>query len=416
MTTPKLHAETVSFGGITAHIKERSNGFYNIYWREARKPRCTTKVKLDGPNGAKEFARKKVRELAGKAGSRTVLQIEAEAIDGLKQIVGARSLATVVEQLKDAVRQTGGWDHLMRSVDNYVKAGHGTLDRAPASVAVPRFLKLYKTGFYKRGLQKELNAFAERYPSVSIADIDESVLRPWIGRENADGSPPGWRYFNNRLATWKTFLNRCRKWRMLLRDEDHAGELIERMKKVERMPPIWEVPLAKKILRAVMDELNESLTYLVTGCWMGLRPFEMGRVVPGKWDWERGYLNIDPEVAQKVMQERFVPIPVNVRELLYERLTQEQAFWGTRQGRRPARHIVRSDDQVFISRLLRDRGLLDKWPQDVMRHSYISYRLAQGHGPGQVSEWAGNSEREIRKSYRRPLRKEDGDRWFGIGL
>jgi hypothetical protein len=69
-----------------------------------------------------------------------------------------------------------------------------------------------------------------------------------------------------------------------------------------------------------------------------------------------------------------------------------------------------------LSILLREKGLINSWPQDVMRHSYISYRLAQGHGRGQVAEWAGNSESEIRKSYRRPLRKEDGDAWFGVGL
>jgi hypothetical protein len=71
---------------------------------------------------------------------------------------------------------------------------------------------------------------------------------------------------------------------------------------------------------------------------------------------------------------------------------------------------------VFLSKLLREKGLIKEWPQDVMRHSYISYRLAQGYGRGQVAEWAGNSEGEIRRSYRRPLRKEDGDRWFEVGL
>lgn len=416
MEPTKLHSEEITYGGVTVAIKERTNGFYKIYWREARRPRSTTKVKLTGSKGAREFARLKVRELSGKAGSRTVPVIEAEAIDGLKEIIGTRSIISVVEELKDAVTRLGGWEHIPRAVTNYVKAGHGKLDRSTAAVAVPKFLALFKLDFYRRGLQKELNMFVKSYGAVSICDIEEEFLKAWISRKNEDGSAPGWRYYNNRLGTWKTFLNVCRKWGMRVKDEEHPGETIGKMKKVDRMPPIWEVDLAKQILQVVTAELNESLNYLVTGCWMGLRPFEMPRVVAKSWDWERGYLNVGADVAQKVMRERFVPIPPNVRELLYERMTVPARRWGQGLGSREATHIVRTRDQYYLSELLRGKGLITKWPQDVMRHSYISYRLAQGHGLGQVAEWSGNSEREIRKSYRRPLRKEEGAAWFEVGL
>lgn len=413
MGAAEKKGEVVAYGGVTARIKPRSNGFYAITWREAKKGRSTTAVTLEG---ARKMARAKVRELAGKAGSRMVSILEAEALDGLKEVCGARSLPAVVEQLKDLVSRVGGFQHVVRACEGYLKAGHGKLVPATAATAVTGFLQPFKTGLYKRGLQKELNAFTASFANVGIADVDEAMLQGWISRENEDGSEPGWRYFNNRLATWKTFLNWCRRQRMLVRDEDHAAELVKPMRKLDSVPEIWSVELAERILEVVREELNESLTYLVTGCWMGLRPFEMGRVVPSKWDWERSYLCVDADVAQKVMQQRFVPIPPNVRELLYERLTAEQRRWGAGQGSRVAKHIVRSDDQVFISRLLRAKGLIERWPQDVMRHSYISYRLAQGHGRGQVAEWAGNSEGEIRRSYRRPLRAEDGDRWFEIGM
>jgi integrase len=344
--------------------------------------------------------------------------LEAEAVDGLKDVIGARSLPAVVEQLKDLVARVGGFQHVTRACENYIKAGHGKLDRSPVSGAVARFVKLHakSAGMYRRGLQKELNAFVIAHGGVSVADIDAEILQAWIGRVNEDGGAPGWRYFNNRLATWKTFLNRCREWGMLVRDEDHAGEIVKPMKRVDSVPEIWGIDQARSILNAVTTGLNESLTYLVTGCWMGLRPFEMQRVTPRMWDWTQGYLDVGADVAMKTMQQRFVPIPPNVRELLYERLTAEHRVWGTHQGRRPAKHIVRSDDQAFLSSLLREKGLITEWPQDVMRHSYISYRLAQGHGRGQVAEWAGNSESEIRKSYRRPLRKEDGNAWFEIGI
>ncbi len=397
MEVKQMKGEAVSFGGVTVRIKERANGFFAITWREAKKGRSTTKVTLEK---ARAFARAKVRELAGKTGSRLVSTLEAEAVEGLKEVIGARSLPAVVEQVKDMVSRVGGLQHLSRAVENYLKAGHGVLERKPVSEAVARFLKLHERSavLYRGGMRKELQAGVARFGAVSVCDVEQSMLEAFIARLNADGSEPGARYFNNRLATWKTFLNRCREWGLLLRGELHAAEKIKRRKEADVVPEIWSVELMQKILGCVMTERPESLPYLVTGCWMGCRPFEIQRLEASMWDWERGYLDVGATVARKTMQQRFVPIPENVRALL--------------KGRE-FRTIT--DDQVHLSKLLRDKGLIDSWPQDVMRHSYISYRLAQGHGRGQVAEWAGNSEGEIRRSYRRPLRREDGDAWFAIG-
>lgn len=52
----------------------------------------------------------------------------------------------------------------------------------------------------------------------------------------------------------------------------------------------------------------------------------------------------------------------------------------------------------------------------MLRHSYISHQIVLGKGLGEVAEWAGNSELEILKKYWRPLKKEEGEAWFNIGL
>ena len=291
MEATKPGVEIVSFGGSEVTITPRKNGFYKLTWREARKGRSTTAVTLERARAA---ARKKVRELSGKAGSRTVLQIEAEAIEGLKDVIGARSLPGVVEQLRDAVLRLGGWEHVGRAFDNYIKAGHGKLDRSTVAVAVDRFNASHARSavLYRAGMKKELQAGVVRFGTVSVCDLDAAMLEAHISRLNEDGSEPGARYFNNRLATWKTFLNRCRQWGMLLREELHAGETIKRRKEADRVPEIWGIDQAAKILQVVRSELNESLNYVVTGCWMGLRPFEMRRVTAKMWDWEQGYLNV----------------------------------------------------------------------------------------------------------------------------
>ncbi len=49
-------------------------------------------------------------------------------------------------------------------------------------------------------------------------------------------------------------------------------------------------------------------------------------------------------------------------------------------------------------------------------HSAISYALAANpeHGVALVSQWAGNSEKTVRKHYRRLVKPEQGKAWFAV--
>lgn len=404
--------QIVKFGGAEARITQRGDGRFVIRWREAKQGRSTTSMTS---SGALKLAQAKVRELAGKAGSRMVSVIEAEAVNELKEIAGARSLSAVVDVVRDAVKRCEGLPNVGRAVDAWLKAGHGRLDRSPALAAVPRFLGLHTRSSreHRSGLRKELEAFVARYGAVAVCDIDVDLLTSWIARPREDGDEIGARYFNNRLASWKTFLNCCREWGMRVRGEPHPAEVIKKRKEADPVPEIFSVDQATKILALIRKKEPQCLNFFVIGCWMGLRPFEMRRITWAMWDWERGYLDIGPKVALKTMQQRYVPIPDNVRALLQH--AGAGAKWG-KKFKRAAKHCVRTTDQPHLMRLLKAAKILSVWPQDIMRHSYISYRLAQGHGRGQVAEWAGNSEGVIRKRYRRPLRKEDGDAWFNVGL
>jgi integrase len=404
----KIHI--VKYGGAQARITKRGDGRFVIRWREAKQGRSTTSMSRDG---ALKLAQAKVRELAGKGGSRTVSVIEAEAVDALKEIAGSRSLSSVVDVVKDAVKRCDGLANVSRAVDAWLIAGHGKLDRSPVSTAVVRFLALHQTSSreHRAGMRKELEAFVALYADMSVCEIDVEHLRQWISRKREDGEEIGERYFNNRLASWKTFLNRCREWGMRVRGEPHPAEVIKKRKEPDPVPEIFTVDQAAKILALIRDKEPQCLNFFVIGCWMGLRPFEMRRITWSMWDWERGYLDIGPQVALKTMQQRFVPIPDNVRAMLQH--AGKDAKWG-KHHKKTARHCVRTKDQPHLMQLLKSAKILDVWPQDIMRHSYISYRLAQGHGRGQVAEWAGNSENVIRKRYRRPLRKEDGAAWFSV--
>ena len=60
------------------------------------------------------------------------------------------------------------------------------------------------------------------------------------------------------------------------------------------------------------------------------------------------------------------------------------------------------------------RALKMEWPRNVLRHSFISYRIAKVKSADQVALEAGNSPSIIFKHYRELTTEEQADEWFGI--
>lgn len=58
-------------------------------------------------------------------------------------------------------------------------------------------------------------------------------------------------------------------------------------------------------------------------------------------------------------------------------------------------------------------GLLENWPQDVMRHSFCSYSLPV-FGASKTAEWAGHSEDMLFKTYRRKVSPSDAKAFWEI--
>jgi hypothetical protein len=54
------------------------------------------------------------------------------------------------------------------------------------------------------------------------------------------------------------------------------------------------------------------------------------------------------------------------------------------------------------------------WPRNVLRHSFISYRIAKIKSADQVALEAGNSPSIIFKHYRELTTEEQADKWFSI--
>jgi len=71
----------------------------------------------------------------------------------------------------------------------------------------------------------------------------------------------------------------------------------------------------------------------------------------------------------------------------------------------------------ILSKDARDRGVVESWPQNVLRHSFCSYRLAETKSSfGLVAEEMGNSPEMVRRHYRRAISqgKSTAKQYFDI--
>ena len=55
-----------------------------------------------------------------------------------------------------------------------------------------------------------------------------------------------------------------------------------------------------------------------------------------------------------------------------------------------------------------------EWPNNVLRHRYATYRLAQCHDAARVALEMGNSPQMLFSNYRELADEKDASAWFGI--
>lgn len=403
--------QLVEWGGVVVTIRPRRDDRWVIYWREAGKGRQTTAL---NEKEARIQALAKAKTLSAGIGGKVMTLQDAHLVERLKAIAGERSPLLFLDEIEDAQKRLGQAT-IAQAATHFLATGMKDIVRVSVSEAKTRFLALYanRSKATHRAHKTELEAFCAAH-QMDVCDIERDLLESWIERKTPDGKAPHQKTVITRHGLWVTFLNRCQEWNWLAKGE-HAGKQIEKRQEPRLAVHIWTPDVARAALEAARKYLPKQSLYLAIACWLGLRPSEVTRLRWELFDWKSGYIHLDISVCRKLQEERFVPLNPTARALIQQWLQArglwEQALAGKLKGK-----CCRNRDRVEISLLLRKKKVIDELKPDVMRHSYISYMIALGHSKHEVAEWAGNSEAIIRKRYRRPLRKEDGEAWASVGL
>lgn len=268
---------------------------------------------------------------------------------------------------------------------------------------------------YLEALEHVLNLFASRFKGY-LSQVSGVEVDAWLRRSKWSA-----RTRNNVRAGIVTLVNFAKRKRYLPREWDE----------MDAVPVLREPPLDIAIFTpAEMIELlrfshPKLVAFFAIGAFAGVRHAEIKRM---EWEdvWlEKGYLLVGATKAKHASQ-RLVPITPNLREWLLEYRKAEgpicefiktpnrihdvvvkinQARWRKWQAAHRGQHASESAKDEFD---------LFTWKKNVLRHSFISYRLADTQNLDQVALEAGCTRQIIFNYYRQLVTPESAKEWFEI--
>ncbi len=164
-------------------------------------------------------------------------------------------------------------------------------------------------------------------------------------------------------------------------------------------------------MAAVLEMADKRLIpFLAIGAFAGLRHAELQRLDWAEVRMEDGLIEVKANKA-KTASRRLVPIQDNLRRWL-------------KPYRKTSGFIcdyVNTSNQIdrlaeVVNRKMKETEATAAfaWKRNALRHSYISYRVADTQNVAQVALEAGNSPLMIFQHYRELVRLKEAKLWFGI--
>lgn len=181
----------------------------------------------------------------------------------------------------------------------------------------------------------------------------------------------------------------------LPKNEETAAEGVPKVRVGDTETGIFTPEQMSKILEAATSEI---VPFIVLGAFAGLRAAEITRIEWSAIDLERRFITIRAGQA-KTASRRIVPISDNLRQWLLPHVGKGLVV--------PSAETYRK-----VTNLSRRLGI--EWPHNVLRHSFISYRIAKIKNANEVALEAGNSPDIIFRHYRELATQEQADAWFAI--
>ncbi len=230
------------------------------------------------------------------------------------------------------------------------------------------------------------NAFDGEIGSVTCREIESWLRKLRVGP----------RARNNMRGSIVTLFHFARKQGYLPKGQPTEAEELAKAK--DRGGQIGI--LKPEQLAYLLERAPEKIAlFFALGAFAGMRSSEILRLEWGDVNFERRFITVAPEKA-KTATRRLVPIAPNLQ------------LWLARYRGRAGR--------LFSARRDADRAIVFAkrsqvaWPNNALRHSYATYRLAAIADAGRVALEMGSSPQKLIRNYRELADEKEADIWFSI--
>jgi integrase len=244
---------------------------------------------------------------------------------------------------------------------------------------------------YLDDLRYRLGLFADSF-HCEVSSLTQEDVQSFF-----DSIKLGARSFNNFLCALRTFLRFAQDRSWLSKEVDLLGAIKSRKEKQSAV----EIFSPQEMARLLEHATPQIAPCLALGAFAGLRTEEILRLEWADVTRRAGFIEVAAHKA-KTAARRLVPICDNL------------AHWlGAPRG---ANGLVWQSTKHMFYRirlaLSKEAGL--KWKKNALRHSFISYRLAELQDVNRVALEAGNSPQMIFRHYRELATPEQARTWFAI--
>lgn len=240
-------------------------------------------------------------------------------------------------------------------------------------------------------LRSHIRQLVDSCPDKPISEITAQQLIDWLAKHTSHPlTRDGFR------RSWRNFFGFCKRLGAIL---ENPADAISAVKFDTPAPEIYTPEQVFAFLSATSLVRPRLLPLFVLGFFTGLRTAELHRIT---WaDIGQEYIRVTA-AASKRRSSRLIPAQPAIRAWLPKTPTTGRIYSG---GTRTL-----ADDR---SAILKAAGIAE-WPKNVMRHSYISYRLAQTKSLEQVRMEAGNSTDIILEHYRELVTSASAAAYFAL--
>jgi integrase len=243
---------------------------------------------------------------------------------------------------------------------------------------------------YQHNLQVVTNTIRRAF-SGQIMELTTAKLDDWL--RSLDISS---RSRHNTRQVLITLFRFARDRGYLPDEKTTAAEKTARGKVVEGDIEIFQ---PKELSKLLTHATHDLIPYLTIGAFAGLRPAEIQRLEWRDVRLEQGFIEVRAKKA-KTASRRVVPIQPNLSNWL----TSHRCLDGL--------VCVLKDPQRNASELAATLNI--KWPNNGLRHSYGSYRLATLKNVAELALEMGNSPQMIFRHYRELVTPQDAAAWWNI--